>query len=122
PVGKGKALLLEDVPSTRKKVVKHSGTGSSAVLVEALPSVERGCHGSMPTRTCIYPPLPLGGTKTEVENLRKLLRETTSREEDVVERLSVSEFQVLTLSKRLKDYEHSEVGLLRKKNAELESR
>ncbi|MCH93003.1 hypothetical protein A2U01_0013949, partial [Trifolium medium] len=89
--------------ASRKKVVKHSGVGSLVAcilpdpLVEDLPSVDRDCRRSMSTRTCIFPPLPLGGTRTEVDSLRKILQETTLREENVVERLRASEFQVCCL-------------------------
>ncbi|MCI48244.1 hypothetical protein A2U01_0069487, partial [Trifolium medium] len=73
-------------------------------------------------RAFVYPSRPLGGPKTEVEALTKLLKETSLWEEKAVERLRASEYQVLTLSKRLKDYEDSELSLLRKENMDLKSR
>ncbi|MCI12938.1 hypothetical protein A2U01_0034048 [Trifolium medium] len=66
--------------------------------------------------------MPLGGAMMELDNLRKLLKETTLREEDVVGRLGASEHQVRILSNRLKDYDNSDLGLLRKDNTELRSR
>ncbi|GAU51850.1 hypothetical protein TSUD_99720 [Trifolium subterraneum] len=84
PAGKGKELLIGDAPSSMKKAVKHSGVGSSVArppsspLVEILPSTKQ--DGDVPVRTCIFPLMPLGGTRTEFEGLRKLLKETTLRE------------------------------------------
>ncbi|MCH85408.1 hypothetical protein A2U01_0006254, partial [Trifolium medium] len=87
PVGKGKAVLVEDVPSSRMKAVKHFGEGSPVALplpsplVEALPSIEQDFREGVSARTCVFPHRPLVGPETEVEGLMKLLRETTLREE-----------------------------------------
>ncbi|MCI41468.1 hypothetical protein A2U01_0062701, partial [Trifolium medium] len=105
---------------------KYSCAGSSNArfpsgpLVEALPFTDR--DGGASVRTCIYPPMPLGGARMELDNLRKLIKETTLWEEDVVGRLGASEHQVRILSNRLKDYYNSDLGLLWKDNTKLRSR
>ncbi|MCI49060.1 hypothetical protein A2U01_0070303, partial [Trifolium medium] len=93
----------------------------SGRLVEVLPPVGQDLREGVPARACVYPPRPLGGPKTKVEALTKLLKETSLREEKAIENLRATEYQVLTFSKRLKDYEDSELGLLRKENMGLKS-
>ncbi|MCI79451.1 hypothetical protein A2U01_0100722, partial [Trifolium medium] len=74
----------------RKKAMKHFGEGSlvtlplSGHLVEALPPVEQGLREGVSVRAFVYPSRPLGGPKTEVEALTKLLKKTSLREEKAV--------------------------------------
>ncbi|MCH79915.1 hypothetical protein A2U01_0000676, partial [Trifolium medium] len=126
--GKGKTVFVgDDAFPTCKKIVKRTGEGSSTVyprsspLVEVLPLVKQSSCGDVHARACVYPSRPLGGSRTGVDVLTERLKETSFREEKAVEGLRELEHQVLVLSKKLKGYEDSELGSLRKENVDLKS-